>query len=92
MAVSAATQSREWSAMHVNKAAIDLADYQRAYAATNGHPVEPESLIQHILAAFIEAGRPSKGWRPTATCGRTPPKSLSGTGLIAKRGQDCHSA
>lgn len=45
------------------KAAIDLADYQRAYAATNGHPVEPEPLIQHILAAFIDADRGFQAWR-----------------------------
>jgi hypothetical protein len=45
------------------KAAVDLADYQRAYAATNGHPVEPEPLIQHILAAFIEADRGFQAWR-----------------------------
>ena len=34
------------------KAALDLADYQRAYAATTGESVEPETLILHILAAF----------------------------------------
>jgi hypothetical protein len=45
------------------KAAVDLADYQRAYAATNGHAVEPEPLIQHILAAFIEADRGFQAWR-----------------------------
>ena len=45
------------------KAAVDLADYQRAYAATTGESVEPEILILHILAAFIEADRGFQTWR-----------------------------
>ncbi len=45
------------------KAAVDLADYQRAYAETNGHAVELEHLAAHILAAFIDADRGFQAWR-----------------------------
>ncbi|MDZ4374939.1 MAG: DUF2274 domain-containing protein [Phenylobacterium sp.] len=45
------------------KAALDLADYQRAYAATTGDRVEPEALVVHILAAFIEGDKGFQAWR-----------------------------
>lgn len=45
------------------KAAVDLADYQRAYAETNGHAVELDHLAAHILAAFIDADRGFQAWR-----------------------------
>ncbi len=45
------------------KAAVDLADYQRAYQAANGQPVDPEPLVLHILAAFIDADRGFQVWR-----------------------------
>ena len=45
------------------KAAVDLADYQRAYAETNGHAVELDHLAAHILAAFIDADRGFQTWR-----------------------------
>ena len=45
------------------KAAVDLADYLRAYAATTGESAPPETLILHILAAFIEADRGFQTWR-----------------------------
>jgi hypothetical protein len=52
------------------KAAVDLADYQRAYQAANGQAVEAEPLVLHILAAFIDADRGFQAWRkanPAAT-------------------------
>ena len=54
------------------KAAVDLADYQRAYQALNGAPIEAEPLIQSILAAFIEADRGFQAWRKA-----NPPGSAS---------------
>lgn len=45
------------------KAAVDLADYQRAYQAANGQAVEAEPLVLHILAAFIDADRGFQAWR-----------------------------
>lgn len=45
------------------KAAVDLADYQRAYQAANGQAVDPEPLVLHILAAFIDADRGFQAWR-----------------------------
>jgi hypothetical protein len=51
------------------KAAVDLLDYQRAYQALNGGPIDAEPLVQSILAAFIEADRGFQAWRkahPTA--------------------------
>ena len=44
------------------KAGVDLADYQRAYAAENG-PIETELMVAHILATFIEADRGFQAWR-----------------------------
>ena len=51
------------------KAAVDLLDYQRAYQALHGAPIEAEPLVQSILAAFMEADRGFQAWRkahPTA--------------------------
>jgi hypothetical protein len=45
------------------KAAIDLADYQRAYAATTGDAVEPEALVLHILGVFIDGDKGFQAWR-----------------------------
>jgi hypothetical protein len=53
------------------KAAIDLTDYQRAYAQTNGHRVELDHLAAHILAAFIEADRGFQAWRKSVA-GKMP--------------------
>ena len=49
------------------KAAVDLADYQRAYAATTGDKVEPEALVLHMVTAFIEADRGFQAWRKADT-------------------------
>jgi hypothetical protein len=47
--------------------AVDLADYLRAYAETNGgHAVELDQLVPHMLAAFIEADRGFQSWRRNA--------------------------
>jgi hypothetical protein len=49
------------------KLAVDLADYLRAYAETNGgHAVELDQLVPHMLATFIEADRGFQAWRRTA--------------------------
>jgi len=49
------------------KLAVDLADYLRAYAETNGgHAVELEQLVPHMLAAFIDADRGFQAWRKNA--------------------------
>jgi hypothetical protein len=48
------------------KAAMDLMEYQRAYQALNGEPIEAEPLVAHILATFIEADRGFQSWRKTA--------------------------
>jgi len=44
------------------KAAVDLTDYQAAYAEANG-PIELEILANHILATFIEADKGFQTWR-----------------------------
>lgn len=44
------------------KAAVDLSDYQAAYAEANG-PIELEILASHILATFIEADKGFQTWR-----------------------------
>jgi hypothetical protein len=51
------------------KAAVDLADYQRAYQAANGQAVEAEPLVLHILAAFIDADRGFQAWRKANPAG-----------------------
>ena len=45
------------------KAAIDLADYQRAYKNLNGEAIEAEPLVQSILGVFIEADKGFQAWR-----------------------------
>lgn len=45
------------------KAAVDLADYLRAYVETNGQPVELDQLVPHMLATFIESDRGFQIWR-----------------------------
>ena len=45
------------------KAALDIADYQRAYQAAHGQPVEAEPLILNILQAHIDADRGFQAWR-----------------------------
>ena len=45
------------------KAALDLADYQRAYQALNGEAIEPEPLVASILTAFIDGDRGFAAWR-----------------------------
>jgi hypothetical protein len=44
-------------------AAVDLADYQRAYQALNGEPIDPEPLVASIVAAFIAGDRGFAAWR-----------------------------
>jgi len=45
------------------KAAVDLADYQDAYRATHGEPVELDVLVASILALHLEADRGFQAWR-----------------------------
>ena len=46
------------------KLAVDLADYLRAYAETNGgHEIELEQLVPHMLATLIEGDRGFQAWR-----------------------------
>jgi hypothetical protein len=44
-------------------AAVELADYQRAYKALKGKPVELEPMVAGMLHAFIEADRGFQAWR-----------------------------
>lgn len=44
------------------KAAVDLTEYQAAYAEANG-AIDLELLASHILTAFIEADRGFQAWR-----------------------------
>ena len=54
------------------KLAVDLADYLRAYAETNGgQAVELDQLVPHMLATFIEADRGFQTWRKSAN-GKAP--------------------
>lgn len=55
-------------------AAVDLLDYQRAYQALNGEPIETEPLVASILAAFIGGDRGFAAWRKT----NPPPKPGKG--------------
>jgi len=59
------------------KAAVDLADYQRAYAETNGHAVELDHLAAHILAAFIDADRGFQAWRKAKPALEHSPASMN---------------
>jgi len=45
------------------KAAADLADYRQAYIAGHDQEVDLETLVAHMLAAFIDADRGFKVWR-----------------------------
>ena len=45
------------------KLAVDLADYQRAFAQANEQSLELEQLVPHILAAFIDADKGFQAWR-----------------------------
>lgn len=53
------------------KAAIDLADYQRAYEADHGEAIETELLAQHIIATFLERDKVFQARRKTSAS-RTP--------------------
>ncbi|ODT84948.1 DUF2274 domain-containing protein [Phenylobacterium sp. SCN 70-31] len=44
------------------KAAVDLAEYQAAYAEENG-AIELDILAAHILATFIEGDKGFQAWR-----------------------------
>jgi hypothetical protein len=44
-------------------AAVELADYQRAYKALKGKPVELEPMVAGMLHTFIEADRGFQAWR-----------------------------
>lgn len=39
------------------RAALDLLEYQRAYEADHGEPIDPDMLAQHIIATFLERDR-----------------------------------
>lgn len=39
------------------RAALDLLEYQQAYEAAHGEPIDPEVLAQHIIATFLERDR-----------------------------------
>jgi len=43
--------------------AVDLADYQRAFAQSNAQQIELDQLVPHILLTFIEADRGFQAWR-----------------------------
>jgi hypothetical protein len=45
------------------KAAVDVAEYQRAYHAAHGQAVEAEPLIINIVQAHIDADRGFQAWR-----------------------------
>ena len=45
------------------KAAVDVADYLRAYQAAHGQAVEAEPLIVSIVQAHIEADKGFQAWR-----------------------------
>ena len=45
------------------KLAVDLADYQRAFAQSNAQQIELDQLVPHILSTFIEADRGFQAWR-----------------------------
>ena len=45
------------------KLAVDLVDYQRAYAQSNAQEIALEQLVPHILSTFMEAYRGFHAWR-----------------------------
>ena len=45
------------------KLAVDLADYQRAFAQSNAQQIELDQLVPHILSTFIEGDRGFQAWR-----------------------------
>jgi hypothetical protein len=45
------------------RAAVDVADYQRAYQAAHGQGVEAEPLILNIVQAHIEGDKGFQAWR-----------------------------
>ena len=47
------------------RAALDLLDYQKAYEADHGEPIDPEILAQHILATFLERDKGFQARRKT---------------------------
>lgn len=47
------------------KLAVDLADYQRAFAEANAQTLELDQLVPHMLATFIDADRGFQTWRKT---------------------------
>lgn len=53
------------------KAAIDLAEYQAAYAEENG-AIELDILAAHILATFIEGDKGFQAWRRARAGERRP--------------------
>lgn len=53
------------------KAAVDLAEYQAAYAEENG-AIELDVLAAHILATFIEGDKGFSAWRRARAGDRRP--------------------
>jgi len=53
-------------------AALELADYQRAYQALNGEAIEAEPLVASILSAFIGGDRGFAAWRKANPAPRAP--------------------
>lgn len=47
------------------KAAVDVADYQRAYRAAHDQAIEAEPLILSILQAHIDGDKGFQTWRRT---------------------------
>jgi hypothetical protein len=45
------------------KLAVDLVDYQRAYAQSNAQDIALEPLVPHILSTFMESDRGFQAWR-----------------------------
>ena len=60
------------------KAALDVADYLRAYQAAHDHVVEAEPLILKIVHDHIEADRAFQTWRKANPAGA--PTSARGSG------------
>lgn len=45
------------------KLAVDLVDYQRAYAQSNTQDIALDQLVPHILSTFMQADRGFQAWR-----------------------------